>query len=57
MHRQGLWLGLNRILEKRVVEIQSYLRELLFIEIDVLMLLKILCQSNGYVFFVQSEHF
>ena len=57
MHRQRLWLGLNRILEEGVIEIQSYLHELFFIEIDVLMLLNILCQSNGYVFFVQSKHF
>jgi hypothetical protein len=56
MHSKWLLLVLQRILEEGVVEIQSYLCEMLFIKIDVLMLLNILGQSDGNVLSVEPKH-
>jgi hypothetical protein len=56
MHGKWLLLVLHRILEEGVVEIQSYLCEMLFIKIDVLMLLNILAKCDGNILSVEPKH-
>jgi hypothetical protein len=56
MHGKWLLLVLQRVLEEGVVEIQSYLCEMLFIKIDVLMLLNILAKRDGNILSVEPKH-
>jgi hypothetical protein len=56
MHSKWLLLVLHSVLKEGVVEIQSYLCEMLFIKIDVLMLLNILGQRDGNILSVEPKH-